>query len=116
MVRSATGVELPPAIMERIIARTDGVPLFLEEMSRAIAEIESHSDDPEIPSTLQSSLAARLDRMGAAKQIAQVGAIIGREFERKLVQRLVELPADTLDREIQSLLQSGLVIRRPRTD
>ena len=54
--------------------------------------------------------------MGAAKQIAQVGAIIGREFERKLVQRLVELPADTLDREIQSLLQSGLVIRRPGTD
>ncbi len=116
LVRSATGVELPPAVVDRIIARTDGVPLFLEEMSRAVAEIGTESNDPEIPSSLQASLSARLDRLGTAKQVAQVGAVIGREFERGLVQRLVEMPTDAMDGEIQSLLKSGLVMRRPGTD
>jgi predicted ATPase len=70
-------------LLHRIVVQSDGVPLFIEELSKAV--LEAPALDPAgtgllIPTTLQASLMARLDRLPAAKQVAQIGAVIGREF------------------------------------
>ncbi len=76
-----------PAILERIIAQTDGVPLFIEELTKAMLEAtpDGRPLALAVPRTLQASLMARLDRLPAAKQVAQIGAVIGREFSHNLL-------------------------------
>jgi predicted ATPase len=88
---------LPNAITEQILSRTDGVPLFIEELTNTLLEsglsretADSYAlDGPlpplAIPTTLQASLVARLDRLGSVKDVAQIGAIIGREFSHELI-------------------------------
>jgi predicted ATPase len=82
---------LPTNIRQGIIERTDGIPLFVEEMTKAVLEAESQSavgstaaaipfTVPAVPASLHASLMARLDRLGSAKEVAQIGAAIGREF------------------------------------
>lgn len=71
--------------MDEIISRTDGVPLFVEEVTKSYLE---HGEKG-IPMSLQSSLTARLDAIGDAKEVAQVGATIGREFEYAMIERLL---------------------------
>ena len=83
---------LPASIRQEIIERTDGIPLFVEEMTKAIVEsgeaLEAHvasaipSRPTGVPATLHATLMARLDRLGPAKEIAQIGAVIGRQFLR----------------------------------
>src|SRR5262249_20404489 len=92
MIDRVTGNKaLPVSIRQDIIERTDGVPLFVEEMTRAVLEAESESEARKttatvpspalaVPASLHASLMARLDRLGSAKEVAQVGAVIGREF------------------------------------
>jgi class 3 adenylate cyclase/predicted ATPase len=107
---------LSPALFARIIAQTDGVPLFIEELTRAVLERAEQSSDKasplEIPSTLQASLIARLDRLSDAKQIAQIGAVIGREFTHTLLAFAAQLPQAQLAHGIDALVQSGLAFRR----
>ena len=87
---------LPAALRQEIIERTDGVPLFVEEMTKAMLEAESEGDArqaaaavpssaPAVPASLHASLMARLDRLGPAKEVAQIGAAIGREFSHALL-------------------------------
>jgi class 3 adenylate cyclase/predicted ATPase len=105
---------LTPALLERIIAQTDGVPLFIEELTKAV--LESAPDGSfgalAVPSTLQASLMARLDRLPAATQVAQLGAVIGREFSYNLLIAVAELPDARLSKGLEELVAAGLVFRR----
>ena len=87
---------LPVSIRQDIVERTDGIPLFVEEMTRAVLEAESEADAQKttaavppsaiaVPASLHASLMARLDRLGPAKEVAQIGAVIGREFPHALL-------------------------------
>src|SRR5262249_26442701 len=93
---------LPAGIRQDIIDRTDGIPLFVEEMTKAVLDAEGESEaqravageptSPVVPASLQASLMSRLDRLGPAKDLAQVGAAIGREFPHMLLAAVVRKP------------------------
>jgi predicted ATPase len=76
---------LPRDVMEDVAARTGGVPLFVEEVTRLLLERGAQGGIHAIPPTLQQSLMARLDRLGPAREVAQIGAVIGRDFSYALV-------------------------------
>jgi class 3 adenylate cyclase/tetratricopeptide (TPR) repeat protein len=114
---------LSPDIREDLIDRTDGIPLFIEEMTKAILEAESEEDARrttatipsaklEIPATLHASLMARLDRLGPAKELAQIGSAIGREFSHMLVAAVARKPQADLDNALQRLISAGLLFRQ----
>ncbi len=105
-------------VLATIVRRTDGVPLFVEELTRAVAELASGSAttgeniEAAIPSSLHDSLMERLDRLGPAKEIAQAGSIIGREFGEDQVGRLLGLESTAVIAGLQALQQAGLVFRQ----
>jgi tetratricopeptide (TPR) repeat protein len=114
---------LPPSITQDIIERTDGIPLFVEEMTRAVLEAESEGDASRtaaavpssalaVPASLHASLMARLDRLGPAKEVAQIGAVIGREFSHALLAAVVRKPEAELNSALDRLIQSGLLFRQ----
>jgi class 3 adenylate cyclase/predicted ATPase len=117
------GRKLPPEVLAQIVAKTDGVPLFVEELTKNVLEsgllIEETDryrlDGPlpplAIPSTLQDSLMARLDRLAAVKEIAQIGAAIGREFSYSLLREVVGRDEATLRASLAQLEESELVFR-----
>lgn len=112
---------LPHGMVEEIIARTDGVPLFIEEISASLRDVrftengksaETGASDTlaaGIPVTLQDLLMARLDRMGFAKQVAQLAAVIGRSFSLELLTKLSDCGMDVLEKSLSRLVESGLV-------
>jgi predicted ATPase len=118
------GKALPAAILAQIVEKTDGVPLFVEELTKAIVEsgvvraVNGHYEliEPasaiEIPLTLQDSLMARLDRLGAAKQVAQVGVVIGREFSPALLEAVMPHEGGTLQRLVDQLVAAELLFPR----
>jgi predicted ATPase/class 3 adenylate cyclase len=110
------GQALPAGMLERIVAQTDGVPLFIEELTKAVLEGASPPAGAvaalPIPSTLQASLTARLDRLPIAKQVAQIGAMIGREFSHKLLAAVAGLPEAALTQGLDELVNAGLAFRR----
>ncbi len=113
--RIAVEQVLPPALRERIVAQSDGVPLFIEELTKAVVESAAQTDStstPLVPATLQGSLIARLDRLPAAKQVAQVGAVIGREFTHTLLTAVADMPEEQLAQGIDMLVKSGLAFCR----
>ena len=125
MVEQVTcGKRLPDGVRREIVERTDGVPLFVEEMTKtvlesgALKEVNGHYElkgsriPLAIPSTLQDSLMARLDRLMTAKGIAQLGATIGRQFSYALLQAVSQLDAETLQRELARLVEAELVYQR----
>ena len=114
---------LPDDIRQDIIERTDGIPLFVEEMTKAVLETGSEAAAAQaismapapaitVPASLHASLMARLDRLGPAKEIAQVGAAIGREFSHKLLAAVAGRPTDELNRALAQLIESGLLLRQ----
>jgi predicted ATPase len=120
----AGGNTLPSAVLQQLAERTDGVPLFVEEMTKAVLE-SGHLQESDgqyallgsltslaIPATLQDSLMARLDRLMTAKVIAQIGAVIGRQFSYDLLQAVSQLDAMTLQRELGRLVEAELVHQR----
>jgi tetratricopeptide (TPR) repeat protein len=99
---------LSESLIDQIVKRTDGVPLYVEELSRAALEAE----DPEaIPETLKDALTARLDRLGSAKQVAQVAATLGREFPSEVLPAVSQLSVELVNAALTTLLASGLVHR-----
>jgi len=107
---------LASSIREVIIDRTDGIPLFAEEMTKAVLESEggeatdlTQSTASIIPRTLRASLLARLDRLGTAKRVAQIAAAIGREFSYEVLASVVGEPATKLKSALGVLVQAGLV-------
>jgi class 3 adenylate cyclase/tetratricopeptide (TPR) repeat protein len=120
----AGGKALPEALLEQILARTDGVPLFVEELTKSIlesGELKEAGDHYEyagsaravtIPATLRDALMARLDRFMPVKEIAQIGAAIGREFGYELIAAVAPMPQAQLDNALAQLNASGLAFRR----
>ena len=115
VIRSLAGAEqLSPATRDAILERSDGVPLFIEELARgaveAAADVTGASDPAfEVPMTLQDSLLARLDRLGVAKEIAQVAAVIGRRFDMRLVAALSERREAELRPALERLTEASLI-------
>src|ERR1700722_3281341 len=120
----AGGKALPEALLEQILTRTDGVPLFVEELTKSIleaGELTEAGDRYEyrgsaravtIPATLRDALMARLDRFMPVKEICQVGAAIGREFSYELIAAVAPMPEAQLDEALVQLSGSGLAFRR----
>ena len=104
--------KLADRVQRHIVAKTDGVPLFVEELTRSMLEGGESSDWRELPTTLRDSLTARLARLGTAKEVAQLASVIGRAFSLRLLAAVAAHPVDTLERELRKLVQSGLVHRR----
>jgi len=111
----ANHVAMPtPAAAEQlaqVVERADGVPLFIEELAKAIGAGLSAS---EIPETLHDLLMARLDQLGNAKEVAQVAAVIGREFSRESLAALLPLPAEELDAALATMVAASVVQQRPQ--
>lgn len=103
---------LAPRVHQHIVARTDGVPLFVEELTRSMLEGGDSGEWRELPTTLRDSLTARLARLGTAKDVAQLASVIGRGFSMRLLAAVAGHSVDTLERELRKLVQAGLVHRR----
>jgi class 3 adenylate cyclase/tetratricopeptide (TPR) repeat protein len=111
MVRTIAGGRFDDGMIETIVERAGGIPLYVEELTKSSLESGSVGGTIHIPTTLQASLLARLDRLGEAKQIAQVGAVIGREFSYDLLATAAGLDAGPLNDAIDRLLRSELASR-----
>ena len=105
------GYALPNDLVEQIVNRTDGVPLFVEELLRTVLEAGSDSGDA-IPETLRDALTARLDRLGEAKRVAQLASVIGRVFPLPLLQAASGMDTNALQASLDQLVSSGLAYRR----
>jgi len=104
---------LNPAVVEDIVAKTDGVPLFVEELTKTVTE--SASPDPSaVPATLQDSLMARLDRLGPVREMAQVAAVIGQQFSRALLEKVSPASAADVETGIARLIDAGLAFPQSR--
>ncbi|MGE4090306.1 MAG: AAA family ATPase [Candidatus Binatia bacterium] len=124
VTKLTNGKALPAELLGQILAKTDGVPLFVEELTKAILESGALTEASEyyeysgnahsitVPATLRDSLMARLDRLGAAKEIAQIGAAIGREFSYTRLAAVASMPKSALDDALEQLTDSGLTFRR----
>ncbi len=99
-------------MIDTVVKRTDGVPLFAEELTRLILEGDGRSVAREIPATLHDSLTARLDRLGSAKEVAQVAAVIGREFFYELLQAVLPMPEAELQSALAKLADAELIYAR----
>jgi len=120
----AGGRDLPEAITRTIIGRADGVPLFVEELTKSLLEsgllreadgrlvLEGPLPPLAIPTTLQGSLLARLDRLAATREVAQIGAAIGREFAYELLTAVAGLPDAQIRHALSQLEAAGLIFRR----
>lgn len=112
-----TSVALPATELSAIVARTDGIPLFIEEMTRMVIDAQGTGAQAVgmaglgVPDTLMDLLMERLDRLGPAKTLAQVAAVIGGEFPRELLQACAKLGAQTFDAQLRVLTDSGLVLQ-----
>jgi predicted ATPase len=115
---------LPPEVVEQIVAKTDGVPLFVEELTKMVLESGMLQEGEEryelteplpplaIPATLHDSLMARLDRLAAVKALAQLGATLGREFSYALLQAVSLWDEDTLHRGLQQLVAAEFLYQQ----
>ena len=114
---------LPAGIRQDIIERTDGIPLFVEEMTTALLEAESEGEAQKsaatvpppalaVPASLHASLMARLDHLGPAKEVAQIGAAIGREFSHALLAAVTHKTEPELQLALDNLLAAGLLFRQ----
>ncbi|HEY5809951.1 MAG TPA: AAA family ATPase, partial [Povalibacter sp.] len=113
MVRHLQGTQpLTADVVQRLVANTDGVPLFLEELTLSLMRDGSTGA---VPASLHDLLMARLDQLGPAKELAQLAATIGQEFSHEVLASLAELEAPTFDEHIDKLVGSGLVWRNDTT-
>jgi predicted ATPase len=125
MIACLTGEQpLPPAVLEHLVVKTDGVPLFVEELTKMVLEagfLSAVHDRYEltrtlpplaIPASLHDALLARLDRLAAVKGLAQLGAVLGRHFPYALLQAVVDLDESTLQRALEQLVAAELLYQQ----
>jgi class 3 adenylate cyclase/tetratricopeptide (TPR) repeat protein len=119
------GSQLPDTVRDQIIAHADGVPLFVEELTRTVLESGTIRRDSDrkvvelrphvvVPSSLHASLTARLDRLPSVKEVAQMGSVIGREFSFELFQSAFALPGEQLSGSLQALVAADVIVGRGR--
>jgi class 3 adenylate cyclase/predicted ATPase len=120
----ASGKALPKKVTDQIVDRTDGVPLFIEELTKTVlesgivTEAGDHysvreSDGPlAIPTTLHASLLARLDRLAPTREVAQIGAALGRQFSHELIKAVAMMPQQQIDDALTQLVNAELIFRR----
>ena len=118
------GKALPKEISDQIVDRTDGVPLFIEELTKAVVEsgIVTEAGDRyavagptaslAIPTSLHASLLARLDRLAPTREVAQIGAALGRSFTYELIRAVAGMPQQRLDEALDQLANAELIFRR----
>ena len=119
------GKVLPAEVVEQVVRRTDGVPLFVEELTKSIVEgqaiaqgdagvlrIAGPSRPIEVPASLRDSLTARLDRLGEAKIVAQMASVLGREFDYALLHAICELPPAELEQRLAALNRAEIIHQR----
>jgi len=118
------GKALPAGLLDQIVERTDGVPLFVEELTRSVLESEQLQETGDqyvleqptqllaVPSTLQASLMARVDRLGSAREVLQIGAAIGREFSYEVLAAVAGLPDVVLQDALIRLTEAELLFLR----
>jgi class 3 adenylate cyclase/predicted ATPase len=124
ILRLTRGKTLPKEVMDHILAHTDGVPLFIEELTKMVLEggLLREEDGAfvlvrpvpslAIPTTLHASLSARLDRLSPVREVAQIGAVVGREFQYDLLRAVARLPSQRLDEALDQLVRSELIFCR----
>ena len=122
--RMTSGKKLPAQVLDQIVAKTDGVPLFMEELTKSVLEsglvreedgtyvLASALTPLAIPSTLHDSLTARLDRLSPIKETAQIGAAIGREFSRALLEAVSPIKGAALEHALRQLMEAELIHMR----
>jgi predicted ATPase/class 3 adenylate cyclase len=122
--RVTAGKTLPEEVMDQILRRTDGVPLFVEELTKAVLEtgllqerdghyvLSRPLPSMAIPATLNASLMARLDGLAPVREVAQIGAVVGREFSYELLSAVAGFPKERLDEALAQLVRSELVFCR----
>lgn len=115
---------LPTEVIEHIVSKTDGVPLFVEELTKMLLESELLCEEADqytltgllatvpIPDTLQDSLMARLDQMNAAKEVAQLGSVLGREFPYEMLRDIVAQNEELLQASLAQLAKAELLYQR----
>lgn len=118
------GKALPSEVLDQIVARTDGVPLFVEELTKAVVESRLLRDAGDhfeligpmryfaIPTTLHDSLMARLDHLAPVKEVAQIAAVIGREFSYEILAAMASIDPGKLQHALQQLADAELIFRR----
>jgi class 3 adenylate cyclase/predicted ATPase len=119
--RITSGKALPAEVLDQIVAKTDGVPLFVEELIKSVLEsgllreengayvLATTLTPLAIPSTLHDSLTARLDRLSPVKEIAQIGAAIGREFSHRLLEAVSPIKGQALQEAVRQLMEAELI-------
>jgi class 3 adenylate cyclase len=121
MIAGVTGGKtLPHEIVEQIVDRTDGVPLFVEELTKAVVESDTLTDGAlagsgavlAIPASLQASLVARLDRLAPAREVAQIGSALGRQFSHELIAAVAPISPAQLEDALAQLVREELIYRR----
>jgi class 3 adenylate cyclase len=126
MIRLAHRKTLPQEVIEHVVTKTDGVPLFIQELTKMLLDSDLLREDADhyeltgplltltIPDTLQGSLMARLDRMNTAKEVAQLGAVLGREFAYEVLRAVAPLDEATLQAGLAQLVEAELLYQRGR--
>ena len=124
VARVTAGKPLPQEVLDQVLAHTDGVPLFIEELTKSVLESKLLRETTDgyiidaplpaftIPTTLRDSLIARLDRLAPVREVAQIGACIGREFSYALLAAVSPLRDELLTEALEQLIKTGLVFRR----
>jgi predicted ATPase len=122
----ANGKQMPAEVVEHIVSKADGVPLYAEELTKTILESDYLHEEADrytlagsltelaIPATLQDSLMARLDRLPTIREIAQLGAVLGREFTYEMVQAIASIEETTLQKGLAQLVDAELLYQRGR--
>jgi len=120
------GVDLPKDVFDQLVDKTDGVPLFIEEMTKALLdsnvlversgryELTGPVPDLSVPSTVRDALMARIDRLGSAKRIVQLAAILGREFAYELIEAVAPMDPTSLQKGLEKLVEAEILQQRGR--
>lgn len=112
IVRAVAGDFVADDVIDQIVSRTDGIPLFIEELTKSLVESGLDIAEADIPATLQASLLARIDRLGPqAKEIIQIGAVIGREVPLELLEAVAQKQHNYLAEGLRQLVQSELLFQ-----
>jgi len=118
------GKTLPKEIADQIVERTDGVPLFIEELTKTVIEsgivaetqdgyaVTGHAAPLAIPTTLQGSLLARLDRLAPTREVAQIASALGRQFSHELISAVAQMPKQKLNEALEQLVAAELIFGR----